>query len=75
VRTYLKRDVVESNQSDYLKITQLLQLLAGQAGNRLMKGLIKDSILKIIFLSDSGSYKDRIKLNTGGQAMEMKLIS
>jgi uncharacterized protein len=32
VKTYLKRDVVDSNQSDYLKIIQLLKVLASQAG-------------------------------------------
>jgi uncharacterized protein len=32
VKTYLKRDVMDSNQSDYLKIIQLLKVLAHQAG-------------------------------------------
>ncbi len=32
VKTYLKRDVLDSNQSDYLKIIQLLKVLANQVG-------------------------------------------
>jgi predicted AAA+ superfamily ATPase len=35
VKTYLKRDVLDSNQSDYLKIIQLLNVLANQAGQLL----------------------------------------
>lgn len=32
VRTYLKRDVFDANDSDYLKVVQLLKVLAFQAG-------------------------------------------
>lgn len=32
VKTYLKRDVIDLNQSDYLKVIQLLKVLASQAG-------------------------------------------
>jgi len=32
VKTYLKRDVMDSNQSDYLKVIQLLKVLANQTG-------------------------------------------
>lgn len=32
VKTYLKRDVLDSNQSDYLKVIQLLKVLANQTG-------------------------------------------
>jgi len=32
VKTYLKRDVIDSNQSDHLKVIQLLKVLASQAG-------------------------------------------
>lgn len=35
VKTYLKRDVLDSNQSDYLKVIQLLKVLANQAGQLL----------------------------------------
>jgi hypothetical protein len=32
VKTYLKRDVLDSNQSDFLKVIQLLKVLANQTG-------------------------------------------
>jgi predicted AAA+ superfamily ATPase len=35
VRTYLKRDVIDTGQSDYLKLIRLLKVLAGQAGQLL----------------------------------------
>jgi uncharacterized protein len=32
VKTHLKRDFMDSNQSDYLKVIQLLKVLANQTG-------------------------------------------
>ena len=44
VKTYLKRDVLESSHSDFLKICQLLQVLASQAGQLLNSNELSNSL-------------------------------